>query len=491
MVYAVNLQYVFSIFDKIPARFNIGIMLFMASFVSYMLRVNFSIIIIKMSADTNATTHQSTFINNSQLPAFNESTDIYKKHHIEDEHYAWDKKDQGLLLSAYFYGYIFPNLLGGSLADLYGGRKVIFITIFLSAFITSISPFTADNNFIYMFIMRFILGLLGGCLYPVEHHLISKWSPVEEKGKFVSTLLGGIFGTLITWPVTGFLSEHYGWKFGFYVPAAFAFIISIFWLYFVHDSPKVHPRISEKEREFIEKSLGTSSKKKTWPPMNKVLTSLPFYSLLLLHFGGTFGLFFFLTAAPKFMSEVLKFNLTEAGFLSSMPYLARLLFGFVFGSIGDTLKQKNILSTTAIRKSFCVFSHIIPGVFLIILCLVGYDPYICVAIMTLSLGFNGAATHTNLQNSQDLAPNYAGTLYGMINFVGTMSGFISPTIVAYFTQENSTMKEWQWIFIIGACVYIIPGIFFIIFGSGEVQKWNNLDEDKGQSNAKSKSDNTP
>lgn len=81
-------------------------------------------------------------------------------------------------------------------------------------------------------------------------------------------------------------------------------------------------------------------------------------------------------------------------------------------------------------------AHIIPGLFLLALCLVGYDPYVCVAIITLSLGFNGAATMTNLQNAQDLAPNYAGTVYGMINFVGTMSGFISPIIVAHFTQEK-------------------------------------------------------
>ena len=70
------------------------------------------------------------------------------------------------------------------------------------------------------------------------------------------------------------------------------------------------------------------------------------------------------------------------------------------------------------------------------MCFVGYDPYVCVAIITASLGFNGAATMTNLQNSQDLAPNYAGSLYGIINFVGTTSGFISPMIVAHFTAEK-------------------------------------------------------
>lgn len=100
---------------------------------------------------------------------------------------------------------------------------------------------------------------------------------------------------------------------------------------------------------------------------------------------------------------------------------------------------------------------------------------------------------TNLQNSQDLAPNYAGTVYGIVNFVGTTSGFITPLVVSHFTAERvistkvyatllffqisniifqSTAEEWKWVFIIGAIVYIAPGIFFMIFGTAEIQKWN-------------------
>lgn len=78
----------------------------------------------------------------------------------------------------------------------------------------------------------------------------------------------------------------------------------------------------------------------------------------------------------------------------------------------------------------------IPGLFLLSITLLAFDKYLVVAVITLSLGFNGAATMTNLQNSQDLAPNFAGTLYGIINFVGTTSGFISPIIVAYFTEDG-------------------------------------------------------
>lgn len=64
------------------------------------------------------------------------------------------------------------------------------------------------------------------------------------------------------------------------------------------------------------------------------------------------------------------------------------------------------------------------------------QPYAYVAIITASLGFNGAAALTNLLNAQDLAPNYAGTVYSIINTAGTTAGFVTPLVVAYFTKDS-------------------------------------------------------
>lgn len=125
---------------------------------------------------------------------------------------------------------------------------------------------------------------------------------------------------------------------------------------------------------------------------------------------------------------------------------------------------------------FLFTAHVIPGLFLVGIGFIGFRPYVCVTIITLSLGFNGASTLTNLQNSQDLAPNFAGTLYGIMNFLGTTSGFISPIVVAYFTAEENTIEQWTKVFFIGAGAYIIPAIIFAIFGSGKVQKWNESKE---------------
>lgn len=134
---------------------------------------------------------------------------------------------------------------------------------------------------------------------------MSRWAPPTEKGKFVAALLGGNFGTVVTWSLLGVIIEAMGWNWSFFIPGLAVLVLSFTWLYLVADTPSKHPRISEKERIYIEDSLGSSiSHKKRLLPVFSILTSIPFYALLMLHFGNLWGLYFLLTASPKFMNDV-------------------------------------------------------------------------------------------------------------------------------------------------------------------------------------------
>ncbi len=48
----------------------------------------------------------------------------------------------------------------------------------------------------------------------------------------------------------------------------------------------------------------------------------------------------------------------------------------------------------------------------------------------------------------------------------------------FIYSPQSTSEEWKWVFVIGAVFYIAPAIQFMIFGSADVQKWNNDTEQK-------------
>lgn len=157
----------------------------------------------------------------------------------------------------------------------------------LSGVLTALIPVCASISFWSLFAVRMLIGVLAvsahsfwgladchsfsisvdqqGVLYPALHNLISKWAPPVERGKFISSLLGGTFGTVITWPMSGILIENLGWVWAFYVPAVATIFITIVWYTIVYDSPTEHPRISTAEREYIEKSLGDNISKKKVP----------------------------------------------------------------------------------------------------------------------------------------------------------------------------------------------------------------------------------
>ncbi|GJQ72409.1 hypothetical protein Trydic_g3490 [Trypoxylus dichotomus] len=469
--------------DLLPTRAVIAIMIFTACFMSYVLRVNMSINLIAMVEPRGSSEQHIPECTRQEMERANTTESSEKLTSIPDYgvRYEWSNEIQGLILGSYFWGYILTSVPGGLLAERFGPVRTIGITTILSGALNLLIPLGASFHYGIVIAARFLTGALGGVVYPALHCLISRWAPPVEKGKFTGALLGGTLGTVVTWPVLGYIMQSIGWTWAFFLPGIFVLLWCILWFILIADSPEMHPRISEDEKIYISKSLGDNIvKTKRLPPYKDMFLSIPFWAYVILHFGNLWGLYLLLTAGPKFMSEVLGFNLGHSGVLASLPYLARMLFGFVFGFIGDSIRTRQWLSVTATRKSFILFSHILPGIFLISQTLSGCNSTLAVIFLTLSLGMNGASTLTNLQNSQDLAPNFAGTVYGIVNCIGGTTGFITPMLTGYITRESNGMNEWQLIFWIGAAVYIGSGFVFCIFGSGQIQEWNYIEKENLQ-----------
>lgn len=102
---------------------------------------------------------------------------------------------------------------------------------------------------------------MQGFIYPALHVLVARWAPPSEKGKFVSSTMGGTLGTVVTWSLAGPLMEKFGWASAFYLPGFITIAWCFFWWYLVADSPAEHPRILESERKYIIDALGDKVKK--------------------------------------------------------------------------------------------------------------------------------------------------------------------------------------------------------------------------------------
>ncbi|XP_033219002.1 sialin-like isoform X2 [Belonocnema kinseyi] len=441
-------------------------MLFTACYTSYVCRLQMPILAISM-------------INTTKV----DGRDVYRAFSFfSGEPFYWSNHMRGQVIAAYGYGNVIGNLLGGIMALKYGPRRAILWTSLISATICLMSPILAQAHYGALILSRIIVGLAGGATFPSCHTMVARWAPPNERSRFVWSLQGGSLGTIIAMPMVSAIAEYINWETGWYLPSLLMFAWIAAWALFAYDSPGEHPFITNEEKEYILKAQASSGQSRQHTlketPVLEILTSVPFLCLVISHFGNLFLLFFYQNSIMLYLTQALGFNLTKGGFMSALPPLGRMLFGFFFGWAGDTIKKKKLMSLTLLRKTATIFSHLVPGVLLILL---GYvvtnrgDNQLVLAntFLTLALSFNGAAVIANLSNNQDLSPNYAGFLFGIMNTVATTSAFIGPILVEAIAGSSHEIGQWQTIFCIGAGICFLSTIIFILGGSANVQKWND------------------
>jgi len=93
---------------------------------------------------------------------------------------------------------------------------------------------------------------------------------------------------------------------------------------------------------------------------------------------------------PKYMSDVLRFNVKENGFFSSLPYIAMWISTLATGVLSDWMIERKYLSITNVRKLNTTLSYAVPGVFLVAASYSGCDRMLAVAMFVVAMTFMGA-----------------------------------------------------------------------------------------------------
>lgn len=79
-------------------------------------------------------------------------------HASTDGPFAWDSSTQGLILAAYFIGYMVTEIPGGILSLRFGSRIVIDIAILIGSIFTLLIPVLSRLHWGALFACRLIVG---------------------------------------------------------------------------------------------------------------------------------------------------------------------------------------------------------------------------------------------------------------------------------------------------------------------------------------------
>lgn len=396
---------------------------------------------------------------------------------------TYDWKNKNVILSAFFWGYILPQVFAAYAAKKYGAKWFLIGTMTIQSLLSILTPLTAANlGAKGVMFSRAVQGFCQGFIFPSCAHFLSRWAPPQERSRFGSTVFSaGKGGNVLAILVTGLMaSTWYGWPLAFYFFGCLGFLWCISMALFGSDDPKQDPRISHEEREFIEKSLGNVSEEKHGKtPWLKIITSVPVWALLAVQAGHNYSFWTLLTQIPTYMNYVMAFDMKSNSFWSAMPYLTFWILSFFFGAASDFVINKGYVSRSSARKIFTSIGLVIPAIALVTL---GYtnsgQSVQAISLLILAVGFNSAAFSGFAVNHIDLAPNHAGTLMGFVNGLAQISGIIAPLVVQYVVKNERDPLQWRNVFFLAAALNVIVSIIYSFFGSGDIQPWNSEENEK-------------
>jgi len=332
--------------------------------------------------------------------------------------------------------------------------------------------------------LRLLQGLLQSPSFPSLNPLTNRWVPEEEKGKFVSfTRLGGVVGSIIIFPLADIIIDNFSWVWVFYSSAILTLVWAALWFAFAYDLPEIDPFISDVERKLItgQRSYNPSQKSDDdqtplVPLLCDIIKTPAVWVNMIGDLANNFGSYVLLVESPAFFRGLLPVgeNAETLGYICAAPLLSYTLYGFAAGALSDWLLAHTNISRLKLQKVFTGLAFLLPACGMIAMSFLATPDlqWVCIALLVFTFAFQGGTDPGYIQNILGLAPNRCGTVYGLTNGFGNISGYFVPEIKRHLVSDETSISEWRWLFVLTAIIYCIFIIIFLVGASGNVQTFN-------------------
>ncbi|CAG0880736.1 unnamed protein product [Darwinula stevensoni] len=456
---------------EVPKRYVLVLMAFLGFVMDYAVRININIAIVSM-VNQSAIPHVSFEAQAAECGFSNSSLTTEDMQELQAGEFAWDEDVQTLILSSFYWGYVVTVFPAGIWAEKLGGKNVLGFGILIGGILQFAAPMAARLHFIALIVQR-------GVVSPAFYQIVARWAPPTERSRMNSwSNIGSAMGTVLAIPLGALIIKWLNWESVFYFTGGMTVLWFIGWYLVVHESPAVHPKISKRERSYIEVAIGPTrstalvlGESVAWREMMK---SKPLWALTIAMLCNSWGFSVLLSLLPTYMNNVLHFDIAANGVLSALPYLCQVCFGIALSHLADWMLVRRILHVTTLRKIMNTLSHLGAGALMIGLSFAGCDPRGTVILLMGAVGVTGANYSGYGANLLDLAPNFAGIVSAVTHVGFSFVSMLAPIVSGAIINGEQTLHNWSIVFQVAAGFYLFDVVIFLAWASGEEQPWNRL-----------------
>tara|TARA_R110002049_G_scaffold245055_1_gene418905 strand:- start:829 stop:2100 length:1272 start_codon:yes stop_codon:yes gene_type:complete len=349
-----------------------------------------------------------------------------------------NNSDYASIIFIFSLVYTIGQFLNGYLSDSYGPRKIVSIGLFLAAIVNFFLGLSFSAGIIVFLIALNGYGQSTGWSGLIKN--MTPWFKINERGIVMSWwstcyVIGGFLATIFATYVAfdmDFMSE-YGWKRGYFFPSLVLLAIAFLYLLFTRNNPESIniPVIIENKYKLSEDGKPNNLKLLKILITNKALWiySCCYMILKMIRYAFLFWL-------PIYLEKSLNYEVSEAGYLSSVYELIGFFGVILAGYASDKLFNSKRFSTVTIMM-----------IGLAVVCLI--HPYMALLGKTgvvISIALIGIATYGPdslicTAGSMDVGGKKgAGMAAGIINGMGSIgqmfSGFIVVAINEAYGWDN-------------------------------------------------------
>lgn len=138
-------------------RHMVTFMIFLGMANAYIMRTNMSVAIVAMVNHTAIKSNDEVIEIEDKCGESTNETDAAER--SADGPFVWDNKQQGYLLSSFFWGYVITQIPFGILAKRYGAKYFLGIGMLINSLFGLLVPVSANWGYWPLIIVRFIQGL--------------------------------------------------------------------------------------------------------------------------------------------------------------------------------------------------------------------------------------------------------------------------------------------------------------------------------------------
>lgn len=252
------------------------------------------------------------------------------------------KNISSLLGALFFLGYFFFQIPGAIYAERKSVKKLIFWCLILWGVCATLTGLV--SNIPMLIGIRFTLGVVEAAVMPAMLIYISTWFTKAERSRANTYLILGNPVTLLWMAVvSGYLIDAFGWREMFIFEGIPAIIWAFCWWILVNDKPEQAKWLSLEEKKELGTILEEEQKGiKHVKNYREAFKSRNVIILCVQYAAWSIGVYGFVLWLPSILRHGSDMGMIEAGWLSSVPYLAATIMMILTSWASDKFQNRKL-----------------------------------------------------------------------------------------------------------------------------------------------------